>query len=46
MNGSRVTTTLLAFFDGIGDLIRTGPTLTKVANVRAILITRAATTAD
>jgi glycerate-2-kinase len=35
-----------AFFDGIGDLIRTRPTLTNVANVRAILIMRAAKIAD
>ena len=26
------------FFDGIGDLVRTGPTLTNVNDVRAILI--------
>lgn len=38
--------TFLAFFDGIGDLIRTGPTVTNVANVRAILIMRAAKMAD
>jgi hypothetical protein len=35
-----------AFFDGIGDIIRTRPTLTNVANVRAILIMRAAKIAD
>lgn len=26
------------YFDGLGDLIRTGPTLTNVNDVRAILI--------
>ena len=29
-----------SFFDGIGDLIRTGPTGTNVNDIRAILITR------
>jgi hydroxypyruvate reductase len=27
------------FFDGLGDLIRTGPTLTNVNDIRAILVT-------
>ena len=30
----------LSSFDGIGDLIRTGPTGTNVDNIRTILITR------
>jgi glycerate 2-kinase len=29
-----------SFFDGIGDLFRTGPTGTNVNDIRAILITR------
>jgi hypothetical protein len=41
-----VSNSSTAFFDGIGDLIRTRPTLTNVANVRAILIMRAAKIAD
>jgi glycerate 2-kinase len=33
-----------SFFEGIGDLVRTGPTLTNVNDIRAILITRGAAT--
>ena len=29
-----------SFFDGIGDLVRTGPTGTNVNDIRAVLITR------
>jgi glycerate 2-kinase len=35
-----------SFFDGIGDLIRTGPTGTNVNHIRAILITRSGPPAE
>jgi glycerate 2-kinase len=34
------------FFDGIGDLVRTGPTGTNVNYIRAILITRSGPPAE
>jgi glycerate 2-kinase len=35
-----------SFFDGIGDLVRTGPTGTNVNDIRAILITRGGPSAE